>query len=146
MSATGQGDLTVLAVPGSTYILSMANIWDPLMGTEVDEPGIWIWSIDEDLVYGDTTLARLFGLDPTEAIIGLPSADYLIRIHADDRERVAREVTDAVVTGSSYFAAYRVRDYLGMTRRVIALGRCFRNRAGHPVQCAGITYPVDLMI
>lgn len=114
-----------------------------VVADEVQEAGIWTWSIDEDLLYADTAFAKLFGIDLDEALRGLPIERYLARIHAEDRGRIAQSITDAVIGGAAYYAEYKVSDYLGLTRQVITFGRCFRSRLGNPVHVAGIAYPLD---
>jgi PAS domain S-box-containing protein len=113
---------------------------------EVEEAGIWTWSLDEDILYADTALAKLFGVNPSEALVGLPIEHYLARIHPQDRPRVARAISDAVIDGLPYHDEYRVTDSNGSIRVVIAFGRCFRNRAGNPVHYAGIIHPLDSVI
>lgn len=113
---------------------------------DIEEAGIWTWSIDDDIFYADTAFARLFGIDPHEALLGLPIETYLSRIHPEDRPRVARAISDAVIDGLPYHDEYRVTDSRGAIRVVIAFGRCFRSRDGNPVQYAGITHPLDSVI
>lgn len=110
---------------------------------EVQEAGVWTWSIDEDLLYADTAFARLFGIDLEEALQGLPIERYMARIHVEDRQRIAQSITDAVIGGAAYYAEYKVSDHLGLTRQVITFARCFRSRSGNPVHVAGIAYPMD---
>lgn len=110
-----------------------------------DEAGIWTWCLERNVLYADTALAGLFGLDAVETLAGLPVDRYVARIHPDDRGRVAKSMSDAVIGGMPYFEEYRVKDGYGETRRVMALGRCFRDRSGNPVHYAGITYPLDAL-
>jgi PAS domain S-box-containing protein len=107
------------------------------------EAGIYTWSLGDDLVYGDTTVAAIFGLDPAETLTGLSISEYVQRIHPDDRGDVARLISAAVRDGRPYHSEYRAIDADGEVRRVISLGRCFRDRSGEPVHYAGIVYPVD---
>lgn len=95
------------------------------------------------MLYADTAIARLFGLDPDEALRGLSVDQYIARIHPLDRSRVARSMSEAVADCEPYFEEYRVEDCFGETRKVMALGRCFRDRTGNPVHYAGITYPLQ---
>jgi PAS domain S-box-containing protein len=113
---------------------------------DIDEAGIWTWYLNENILYADTAVARLFGMDPEEALIGLPVEPYLARIHPEDRPDVCRAISDAVVGGQTYHAEYRVTDAFGETRIVISFGRCFRDRTGNPVQYAGISYPLDSIL
>ena len=110
---------------------------------EDEEAGIYTWSLDDDMLYGDTTVAGIFGLDPVETLRGLSISDYVERIHPADRGNVARLISTAVKDGKPYYAEYRAMDADGDVRQVISLGRCFRDRSGKPVHYAGIVYPVD---
>jgi len=56
--------------------------------TDATEPGIYTWDLDEDLLYADTLVAALFGLDPAETVEGLPLESYLARMHPNDRPTV----------------------------------------------------------
>ncbi len=105
------------------------------------EAGIFTWSLAENALYADTAVARLFGLDPKEALRGLSPAAYLARVHTEDRANVARLWMKAVADGLPYSGIYRVIGADGAARHVIAHGRCFRDRTGAPAHYAGIVYP-----
>ncbi|MDM9625578.1 PAS domain-containing protein [Rhizobium sp. S152] len=111
-------------------------------GVSEEEPGIWTWCLEKNVFYADTALARLLGLDPDEALCGLSIEHYIASIHPLDRKRVAHSISEAVADGGPYFDEYRVEDCFGEIRKVMALGRCFRDRTGNPVHYAGITYPL----
>jgi PAS domain-containing protein len=112
---------------------------------QVQEAGIFTWSLDTDTLYGDTLIAALFGLDPEETVRGLPLASFIVRIHIDDKPRVAGLISNAVKTGQPYQAEYRVLDAFDEARWVMATGRCFRDRSGNPSHYAGIVYPIDAL-
>jgi PAS domain-containing protein len=112
----------------------------------VDDPGIFTWSLDTDVLYADNLIALLFGLRPADTISGLPLSTYIARIHPEDREIVGQLIAQAVRSGLPYHAEYRVLNADDDPRWVIAMGRCFRDRNGNPSHYAGIVYPLDLMI
>jgi PAS domain S-box-containing protein len=111
-----------------------------------EEAGIYTWCLEEDTLYADTALAALFGLDPAATLRGLPVTDYMARVHPDDQAAVADLVRQAVEFGRPYRAEYRVLDTSGSTRRVMAYGRCFRDREGVPAHYAGIIQPIDTLL
>ena len=112
---------------------------------EETEAGIFAWCLDTDILYGDSAVGELFGLNPNDTIMGLPIGDYLSRVVEDDRPRVAAAISQAVKDGQPYRAEYRVVDSSGAIRLVAAFGRCFRDRAGNPVHYAGIVHPLDAL-
>lgn len=59
---------------------------------DVEESGIFTWSLETNIVQGDTSLARLFGVVSSAALTGLPIEAFLDRIHPDDRPRVAQSI------------------------------------------------------
>ncbi len=108
-----------------------------------EEAGIFTWCLEEDTLYADTALAALFGLDPAATLKGLPVAEYMARVHPDDRGIVADRIRRALVDGQSYWAEFRVTDAQGAVRTVMSFGRCFRDRTGVPAHYAGIVHPLD---
>lgn len=110
------------------------------------EAGIFTWCLDEERLYGDTTIAAIFGLDPHRTVTGLPVSAYADRIHAEDRGHVAALVSKAVRDGRPYRAEYRVIDPEGEPVSVVAFGRCFRDHTGNPKYYSGIIHPIDGLI
>ena len=107
------------------------------------EAGIFTWCLDTDTLYADSAVANLFGLDPEQTVGGLPIADYLTWVHPDDKGALARRISQAVVDGQPYNAAFRIVDPMGKIRLVMSFGRCFRDKIGNPAHYAGIIHPID---
>jgi PAS domain-containing protein len=105
------------------------------------EPGIFMWDLGQNHLYGDGALASLFGLDPAAVFAGLPLQSYVDRIHDSDRKRVARAIHQAVVSGEPYHIEYHVLSEGDSITHVAAFGRCFRDKSGVPHQYAGIVFP-----
>ncbi|WP_246091634.1 PAS domain-containing protein [Aliirhizobium smilacinae] len=110
------------------------------------EAGIYTWCLEDDILYGDTALAALFGLDPAATLRGLSVTDYIARVHPDDQGKVAQLIREAVEDGRPYRAKYRVVNASGLIRPVMAFGRCFRDRTGIPVHYAGIVHSLDHLL
>jgi PAS domain S-box-containing protein len=91
--------------------------------------GTWSWDVLNDRVYGDSSLARLFGVPP-DAVAGGPIASLVAAIHPDDHERVGALVATAVETGGRYEADYRVADKGHGWRWVTARGQVQRDEGG----------------
>jgi PAS domain-containing protein len=107
----------------------------------VEESGIYTWDLKANVLQGDTSVARLFGVIPSVALEGLPIEDLLDRIHSDDRPRVAKSIHHAILTGDPYHEVYRVLGHADYND-VAAFGRCFRDSDGTPNQYAGIVVKV----
>ncbi|MCB5205253.1 PAS domain-containing protein [Neorhizobium sp. T786] len=116
------------------------------VGDLEDEAGIFTWCLDTGKLYGDSTVASIFGLDPHRTEVGLPASAYADRIYAEDRGAVAALVSKAIRDGRPYRAEYRVVDPAGFPRWVLAFGRCFRDPTGNPKYYSGIIYPADELL
>jgi PAS domain S-box-containing protein len=101
-----------------------------------------MWQIEADLLFGDSAIAEVFGLDPEAVLKGLPLSSYVQKVHPEDRPVLAENIARAIREGSPYNIDYRVFDEDGKTRLVMAMGRCFRTPDGVPAYYAGIVYPV----
>jgi PAS domain-containing protein len=110
---------------------------------EIMEAGVYTWLLSENLLYGDTLVAFLFGLDPAQTTRGLAIEAYLERVHKDDIQNARALINTAVLDGLPYQTEYRVMDLNGEYHRVIALGRCFQDRNMMPVIYSGIVYPTS---
>lgn len=106
---------------------------------ELEESGIFTWDLRTNIIQADTAVARLFGIDVTDALAGLPIERFLASIHEADRPKVAQSIHHAIVTGDPYHEVYTVIGDQGPSD-VVAFGRCFRNSDGDPSQYAGIVF------
>ncbi|WP_210310507.1 PAS domain-containing protein [Devosia pacifica] len=103
--------------------------------------GTWDWDVDQDLVTADDRFGSLFGLDPLHAGLGVPLTDYFAAIHPDDRDRVQREITEALETRAPYRSEYRV--VVGdKTRWVVASGRARPKPDGKGMRFPGVVVDV----
>ena len=110
---------------------------------EAIEAGVFSWFLANDTLYGDSLVADVFGFTPEDTAKGMPLDRYVARLHPDDRERAKRLIARAVADGQPYHAEYRTVCTEGRTRRVIALGRCFRDHNDMLFIYSGIVYPID---
>lgn len=113
---------------------------DPLGPTEA---GIFTWVVESNLIFGDTLVASLFGLDPRQTVRGLPFESYFARVHEEDRAETKRLIKQAILDGQSYHAEHRLMDASGAYRWSVAMGRCFQNENSMPLFFSGIVYPID---
>jgi len=84
--------------------------------------GTWSCDIDGDRVRGDARFAVLSGLAPGLAATGLPVADFMRTIHADDRAATEASLRAALRDGRKFVAEYRVAqsDGDGAPRWIVA--------------------------
>jgi PAS domain S-box-containing protein len=104
--------------------------------------GIWDWDIAGDLVYTDTDFARMYGVDPVDGARGISLAAFTASMHKDDVERVNREISNAVRTGSDFASEYRVVQRDGSIRWVFAKGHCYHDAQGKPLRFPGVTIDI----
>jgi len=107
------------------------------------DAGLFTWDLNTNLLYADSALAELFGLDPDETAHGLPVQSYLDRVHPQDAPALAKQINDAIIAQHPTVQEYRSRRSDGSYVLVTAFGRCFRDRLDNPVHYAGIVMPVD---
>lgn len=107
------------------------------------EAGIFTWVVESNLIFGDTLVASLFGLDPRQTVKGLPFESYFARVHEEDRAETKRLIKQAILDGQSYHAEHRLMNASGAYRWSVAIGRCFQNENSMPLFFSGIVYPID---
>jgi PAS domain-containing protein len=113
---------------------------DPVESTEA---GIFTWVLESNLIFGDSLVAALFGLDREQISRGLPFEAYLARVHERDRAETKHLIKQAILDGQPYYAEHRLMDASGFYRWSVAMGRCFQNENSMPLLFSGIVYPVD---
>lgn len=108
-----------------------------------DGAGLFSWDMVANKVCGDAEMARLAGIDPHEMTAGVPVEMIIGRMHIDDRERVAKALHTAIVTGTLYREVYRIGlgsdDYC----YVLCIARCFAYEDGLPTSCAGFVCEME---
>ena len=99
--------------------------------------GTWDWDIVNDRVIANSTFAERFSVDPKRAQEGTPIADFVAGIHPEDRDRVAREIEEAMRTGADFLSEYRLLKTDGTIVWVIVRGRCHFDESGKAVRFPG---------
>ncbi|MGN7292975.1 PAS domain-containing protein [Rhizobium sp. SAFR-030] len=102
--------------------------------------GIFSWDVISDRLRGDSEIAGFFGLPSEDVARGLGISQYLNRVFYEDRERVAAAIHGAIVAGGPYQEEYRITRPNGETVTVTAIGRCFFDEQGDPVQYCGVMF------
>ncbi|MET0361596.1 MAG: PAS domain-containing protein, partial [Sphingobium sp.] len=83
-----------------------------------------------------------YGVAPEKAQAGAPLAEFIGGIHADDADRVGREIQSAIANKGSFVSEYRLVHADGGIRWVSAQGSCILNDAGECVRLPGISYDI----
>jgi PAS domain S-box-containing protein len=104
--------------------------------------GTWDWHVQSDLVFADERFARVYGVDPKQAAAGAPIGVYLQSIHLDDRERLERSISEALLSGAEFSEEYRLVQADGAVRWVLAMGRAYHDAAGRAKRFPGATIDI----
>ncbi|HEX8227160.1 MAG TPA: ATP-binding protein [Candidatus Saccharimonadales bacterium] len=97
----------------------------------------YAWDVPTDIVTGDKNLALMFGVSDEDVNSGVPLSIFTNSIHENDRERVVKQIGDAIKSEDTFSSDYRtvVRD--GTIRWVIARGRIKRDNKGKAISLQG---------
>jgi PAS domain S-box-containing protein len=100
----------------------------------VAHSGSWEWNAVRDEITGSEEFYRLFDVAP-EGIARF--SQFVERLHPEDRERVLRDVADALQQDRPYDTDYRVKLGDDGWRNINARGRAFTDTAGKAVSLVG---------
>lgn len=100
--------------------------------------GIFSFIVPEDRVHGDQVIASVFGLSLEALARGVPIAEVIRYVRDGDRQRLARSIHDAIVTGGFSKQEYQVVHPDGREITVSAIGRCLRDAQGIPSIYSGV--------
>jgi PAS domain S-box-containing protein len=101
---------------------------------------VWSWEIASNVVTADDNCSIQFGLPIgqfPETVEG-----FAAMVHADDRERVQREVAASVEHGAEYKTEFRVVRPDGAVRSLAARGKVYHGDGGQPLRLTGVTWDV----
>jgi PAS domain S-box-containing protein len=147
---TAAGELE--SVAGSTRDITERNIAEEALRKSEERltfaleagggVGAWDWDIPGDRVYSNPQFAKLYSLASEKAFEGARMAEFVERIHPDDRARVDASIRDAMETGGDLAEEYRVVQPDASVRWVYARGRCHLDGAGNPVRFPGVIFDI----
>jgi PAS domain S-box-containing protein len=100
--------------------------------------GTWSWNIVEDAIIWDDHIHRLFGLEP--GTFGGKYEDAMRMLHPDDRDRVAREVANAVESDAPYDTEHRAVWPDGSVHVLGARGKVYRATDGGALRMTGVCW------
>lgn len=104
--------------------------------------GSWDWDIAQERFMADARFASLHGLDPAEAVKGLPAQAFFTAIHPEDRIRI-RLAVEGILNGAEIFSKeYRVLAPDGSVRWLHARGRSHFDENEQPLRFTGVVLDV----
>ncbi len=102
--------------------------------------GTWEWNTATDVIRWSPEQRRIHGME--EGTGTQTFAQFLERVHADDRARIVDECERLIATGESFVIPYRVVRPDGSMREMIALGKMVPDEDGKPVRMVGTAQDV----
>jgi len=102
---------------------------------QITHIGSWEWDLATGAVTWSDELYRIYGLAPRSCAITLEG--FLGRVHPDDRERVQRQVADAMKRGGPFAHDERIVRPDGSVRKLATVGEVLVDPEGRPVSLLG---------
>ncbi len=102
---------------------------------QITHIGSWEWDVRTNIVSWSDELYRIYGLAPQSCEITFEF--FLARLHVDDRERVQREVGEALAKGARFAYPERVFRPDGSMRELDTIGEPARDDDGNVVGLIG---------
>lgn len=102
--------------------------------------GTWDWDLVENRVYANDGFARMYGVDPAKAALGVSLEEFTRNIHPKDITRVGEAIQSAMRTGEEYREEYRLLQPDGSPCWVSAVGRVRCDMSGIPVRFPGVVF------
>ncbi|QQR37902.1 PAS domain-containing protein [Devosia rhizoryzae] len=129
-------DVTVRVMAEQALARSEERLSMAVSGTNL--VGTWDWDVLNNRVTSDASFAELYGIDPDQAVRGLPIEEFFKGIHPDDVERVNREIQTVLADGSPFHSEYRIVTEAGVVW-VLASGRPRLNAQSKAVRFPGVS-------
>lgn len=104
--------------------------------TQLKSFGMWDWDVSSNLVYADTTTARLFGVDPERSRNGLDLRNFETNIYSEDLPEYSRALHAAATRGGEFETRYRIISN-GKLVWVYAKGSCLLSKGNIPTRFPG---------
>ncbi len=100
--------------------------------------GVWTYDIRADIYYCDSAIAELYGLDPTDGVLGVSRAIFLGNVHEDDRAALDEVLAAGMAGPGDIELEYRLCRSDGTMRWVLSRGHTAFDDAGAPIRRTGI--------
>jgi len=105
--------------------------------------GTWDWDVPANLVTADARFARLYGVDGDVAARGAPIERFFSNINPDDIARTQAAIENAIRTGETFTAEYRLVQPDGSNRWVAAHGRPVIAPDGTCLRFPGVSFDIS---
>src|SRR5258707_4443234 len=110
------------------------------LGTQAGGIGVWDYDIQARAFWWDDRMCDLYGVSKDAATND--DQTWLSRLHVDDRQRAEAVFAEALETGQSYEAEYRIIWPNGDVRTLRTNGKRSTNEAGQSPHLVGVCYDV----
>jgi PAS domain-containing protein len=107
------------------------------LSPDLSHLGMYAFDVCANRLIGDSSFANIHGLPVDKAAGGLSIEFIINRIVDGDRERTAKEVHSAILSGEFIQSQFRVKTETGELKHVGWFGRCLRDIDGMPTQFTG---------
>jgi hypothetical protein len=106
------------------------------------EVGMWKWTFEtedapENLEW-DLMEHKIFGTNPDT--FQNTYAEFASLVHPEDRERMSREIDEAIQKGTIFSYEMRISDQCGGWKKVYGRGSVFKDLCGNPIYMAGVNF------
>lgn len=105
--------------------------------------GTWVWDIPNDRVTADERFSRSFGIPAQKCEAGIPIAEAFNSIYPGDRERVSRDIHEAMSRGGTFRCEYRVRNEAGLYHWIEANGHAELDAEGQAIRFPGVLMDIE---
>ena len=105
--------------------------------------GTWDWDVPANLVTADARFARLYGVDPAIAAEGVAIDEFFRNIHPDDLAGARSAIAEAIGSGETFAAEYRLVQPDGSNRWVAAHGRPTLAPDGTCLRFPGVSFDIS---
>ena len=104
--------------------------------------GLWDWMVDTDLLHGDATFARLYGLSVAETAAGVTMEQYQKFVVAEDIAPLRERIRAVFERGEDFLVEYRIAIPGEALRWVECRGRMVVDEDGCPHRFSGTAVDV----
>ncbi|MGE7369336.1 response regulator [Neorhizobium sp. NPDC001467] len=105
--------------------------------------GTWLWDVQADSFTVDDAFSMAFGLDPALGRVGLKLENLVETVHPDDRDGLAKAMSEALARGGAYAHQYRTRRRDGKYYWLEANGRVELSADGTPLNFPGVLIDIE---
>lgn len=106
--------------------------------------GLWDWMVETDLLHGDASFARLYGLDVVETAAGITMEQYQRYVVPEDIGPLREHIAAVFERGEDFLVEYRLAIPGEPLRWVECKGRMVADSEGRPFRFSGTAVDVTI--